>query len=235
MKTALGIAGIICLLAVAFAVLWMASAADRFLTEARGLVEDTRKAEVAKHAKNLLISAHGVTFDIRQEYTDNAAFNAVAKKQLAAGIQESGQAVNRAAAAFERLADSAGDSFTRISCTAEALRGDLAPPATTLLVDASTAVRSAQSDLRRVADSAERSVGQAGDGVAKISNSTAKVMDSTAGVIAAGKPIVEDGARISHSAANVAEHYEREWTRGSAWSKFKYILNAALQTLWIFK
>lgn len=104
-----------------------------------------------------------------------------------------------------------------------------------VLAETKTSLRSAQDDLRRVSLSAEKAVSQAGDGSERALDQAASVLEQTAGAVSDGRPIIRSGARIADSAARVAEHYEKEWTRGSAWSKAKYIFNAILQVPWVVK
>lgn len=225
--TILVIAKVICLLSIAFAVLWGAHAVDRFLatlggqvvsvgtlagsigkaTESIGktadmlalLESDLQQQELGKHTKNAIISWHGISFDLRKNWTANEKFLELMQTQMAGAL------------------DKTGSSMDRVAASIEALRCDIGPPTTSLLTDAATAVRGAQADLHAVSKSVEH-------GTAGVATACTRFTDQATATLQGTDPIIEDAARISESAARLAEYYERKWTHGSKWEKAKMII-----------
>lgn len=237
MSKILIVAKIVCLLSASVALLWIAysfavfsgsatsavrtigdqavktldraaTSLDQAATSLDRVSTSTTKAadDVTPQARLAIMSWRGISFDLRRNWTANVNFQTAIQEKMSESFDRAGKALERAA-----------DSLDRVSVSVAARVDEAGREASSLLADSRQAVKVAENELGAISNTMQSNITLA-------TASGTRVMDQAQASIKLADPIIEDAGRISESAAKISEYYEKKWTRGSKWDKFKLIL-----------
>lgn len=193
----------------------VAISVDKVSASASSATDSTSKAaeEVIPQARLFILSMRGMSHDVRKNYTANVEFQTSVQAQFAGTMAKAQNSMDSVAASIER-----------ISLSIAALTKEVGPPAAAVLHESTLALQTSRDELKALSGSLQSDMDKA-------TVSGTHLMDQASASIKLADPIIEDGGRISEAAAKVAEHYEKKWTRGSGWDKFKLILSSILYGL----